>query len=280
MVSNRKPDIVCIGAQKSGTSWLHETLSIRPDVWVPPFKELHFFDHKFVKECRQWAPWHVKKGVKQARERYQWSQVTDPKDPYLEYLDRLVEKPFLNGSWYKYVFSRAGAQQKCLDVTPEYSCIPDDGVDFFKRFLPGVKIIYIIRHPMDRLKSQLRMNAFRRKSLPSSRAEWFELLESKALRTRGDYLGIVPRWDRRFSDNQLLYLPFGQIAGDPMGFLRMVEEHCGLEPGEYKNAHRKVHQTQRLEFPDFVLRHLEAMSAPQSEFIQERFGKNFYLSTV
>lgn len=279
MKSKRTPDIVCIGAQKAGTSWLHETLSTRPDVWVPPFKELHFFDHKFIEECRQWAPWHVKKGVKQARAYYQ-SQLNRHDDSYLEYLDRLVEKPFLNGTWYKFVFSRAGVHQKCLDVTPEYSCIPEDGVDFFRRFLPGVKIVYIIRHPMDRLKSQLRMTAFRRKALPSSKVEWLDLLDFPALQTRGDYLNIVPRWDSHFSDDQLLYLPFGQIAADPVGFLRTVEEHCGLPPREYKKAHRRVHQTQSLEIPDFALKHLEDISAPQSKFIQERFGQKFYMSTT
>lgn len=279
MEAKRTPDIVCIGAQKAGTSWLHEILSTRPDIWVPPFKELHFFDHKFVEECRQWAPWHVKKGLKEARERH-LAQVVAPSDSYLEYLTKLAEKPILNGGWYKYVFSRAGDQQKCLDVTPEYSCIPEVGVDFFKRFLPGVKIIYIIRHPMDRLKSQLRMTASRRKKPPSTRAEWLELLDFPALQTRGDYINIVPRWDSRFSEDQLLYLPFGQIAVDPIGVLRTIEAHCGLPPKDYKKAHKRVHQTNRLELPDFALKHLEAMSAPQAEFIQERFGENFYMSTT
>ena len=47
MNKGRKPDILCIGAQKAGTSWLHVTLATRRDIWVPPFKELHFFDHNF-----------------------------------------------------------------------------------------------------------------------------------------------------------------------------------------------------------------------------------------
>lgn len=278
MLAKRTPDIVCIGAQKSGTSWLHEVLSTRADIWVPPFKELHFFDHKFVEECRRWAPWHVKKGLKEARTRY-LSRVDTPDETYLEYLDRLSEKPILNGTWYKYVFSRARDTQKCLDVTPEYSCIPEEGVDFFKRFLPNAKIIYIIRHPMERLKSQLRMTAHRRKTAPSTKAEWLDLLDLPALQSRGDYLNIVPRWDSRFSEDQLLYLPFGQISRDPLSILRKVEKHCGLPPVDYRTAHQRVHQTKDLELPDFVLQHLQDMSAPQAEFIQDRFGREFHMST-
>ncbi|MEO9945223.1 sulfotransferase [Paraglaciecola sp.] len=38
------PKFICIGAQRAGTTWLHECLSEHPDVYVPPEKELHFFD--------------------------------------------------------------------------------------------------------------------------------------------------------------------------------------------------------------------------------------------
>ena len=33
-----------IGAARSGTTWLHENLRHHPQVWVPPAKELHYFD--------------------------------------------------------------------------------------------------------------------------------------------------------------------------------------------------------------------------------------------
>ena len=42
---SRLPDFLGIGAQKSGTTWLHHNLSQHPGVWMPPVKELHYFDH-------------------------------------------------------------------------------------------------------------------------------------------------------------------------------------------------------------------------------------------
>lgn len=39
-------DFVVIGAQKSGTTTLWELLRRRPDIWVPPAKELPFFSHE------------------------------------------------------------------------------------------------------------------------------------------------------------------------------------------------------------------------------------------
>lgn len=278
MNKQRKPDILCIGAQKAGTSWLHVTLARREDIWVPPFKEMHFFDHKFVAECRRWAPWHVRQGVQSARERY-LAQTEAPDDDYLEYLERLQSAPILNSIWYQYVFSRAGADQKCLDVTPEYSCIPEVGIDFFKRFLPDSKLIYIIRNPLGRLKSQIRMNAHRREKLPSSRKDWEALLAMSALQTRGDYLTHVPGWDARFTQDRLLYLPFGHIKKDPIATLRKIESHCDLPPFAYPQAEAKVHQTDPLELPDWVVARLEEMAAPQEAFLIERFGRDFYQAT-
>ena len=40
----RGPDFLCIGAQKAGTHWLYDQLQHHDDFWMPPIKELHFFD--------------------------------------------------------------------------------------------------------------------------------------------------------------------------------------------------------------------------------------------
>ena len=38
------PDFICVGAQKAGTRWLYDQLAFHPEFWMPPVKELHFFD--------------------------------------------------------------------------------------------------------------------------------------------------------------------------------------------------------------------------------------------
>ena len=37
-------DILCIGTQKAGTSWLNNVLLEHPQIFMPPVNELHFFD--------------------------------------------------------------------------------------------------------------------------------------------------------------------------------------------------------------------------------------------
>ena len=40
----QKVDFLGIGVQKAGTSWLWKNLRQHPSIWMPPRKELHYFD--------------------------------------------------------------------------------------------------------------------------------------------------------------------------------------------------------------------------------------------
>ena len=37
------PNFMCIGAQKSGTTWLYQNIRFHPEIWLPPVKELDYF---------------------------------------------------------------------------------------------------------------------------------------------------------------------------------------------------------------------------------------------
>jgi len=39
-----RPDFFCVGVHKGGTTWLYQQLDSHPDFWMPPIKELHYFD--------------------------------------------------------------------------------------------------------------------------------------------------------------------------------------------------------------------------------------------
>src|SRR5678815_3591458 len=38
------PDFLCVGVHKGGTTWLYQQFDSHPDFWMPPLKELHYFD--------------------------------------------------------------------------------------------------------------------------------------------------------------------------------------------------------------------------------------------
>lgn len=57
MISKRKknPDFICIGAQKSGTSSLHQDLLKNPEIFLPEKKEVHFFSLNYNKGEKWYA---------------------------------------------------------------------------------------------------------------------------------------------------------------------------------------------------------------------------------
>ena len=56
------PDFLGIGAQKAGTTWLHENLRCHPELYLPDAKELHYFDWDFHQSLRSYAE-HFRDGA-------------------------------------------------------------------------------------------------------------------------------------------------------------------------------------------------------------------------
>lgn len=271
----RKPDFLGIGAQKAGTTWMSQMLSQHPEIWAPPFKEVQFFNHRFVPEHRSWMPWHFKRARLSIQKRYDAKGRQMPPE-MATYLDRITRQPMFTNHWYKQVFAPAPRGTKALDVTPEYSTLPEEGVDFIKNFLPDAKFVYIIRHPVDRAISQLKMNLSRAGRRPSSVDEWLTEVADPVLTDRGDYQTYVPRWNARFGPDRMLYLPFGMIARDPLGFLRRVETFLGLQPFEYRDVGKKVFASDNgLVVPDQARAALRARLEPQFAFLDDAFGHEF-----
>ena len=85
------PDFLCIGAQKSGTTWLDQMLRSHPDIRMPATdKELHFFDKNYDKGIDWYARQFQAFGNYEAK-RYRLGEVT-PSYLYLDYVpERIYE---------------------------------------------------------------------------------------------------------------------------------------------------------------------------------------------
>lgn len=271
----RKPTIIGIGAQKAGTTWLAQMLSQHPKVWAPPFKEVQFFSHRFVEEHRSWLPWHFRRGRQNMEKR--WAMRGEPVPPGLAaYFDRITAKPMFTDEWYKSIFAPAPRGNDTLDISPEYSTIPDEGVDFVRDFLPRARFIYLIRHPVDRAISQMKMHMMRKRENPLDAQPWLDLLDDPALYNRGDYAQYVPRWQARFGPDRLLILPFGRIAAEPAALLAEIEDFLGLPRFDYAGLHRKVFAApEELSVPGEVREVLRARLQSQFDFLESAFPPAF-----
>lgn len=269
--SNKRPDIVVIGAQKAGTSWLYELLGQREDIWTPPVKELHFFDHKFLPEVREWTTQHIHKGIVVARSGYKKRLGYIPEE-ISRYLDDLESGPLFTGRWYKQAFSIAPNSKRRLDITPEYSMLPLEGIEFMNGFLqPTTQYIYIVREPVARALSHLAMKVSNWKVPPQTEQEWLHAARDPMLRKKAIYSEFIPRW-KSVVGGRLMVISYSELRQDPISFLRQIESFLGLPPLKYHRPERVVKRTPEVEIPEIVREHLKRTLQDQSDYVHSELG--------
>lgn len=274
------PDFLCIGAQKAGTSWLNAVLDEHPSIFMPPVNELHFFDRvnrKLPLRKRQIAL--TRKAVKRENSK---GESADP--AYLDYLARLISFPEITEEWYRAAYSPpVGADIKKGDITPSYLELSEGDVAYARTLLGPAKIILIIRRPVDRLLSQLRMWVTRRDRNwhPTGEAEWMGLLNVVTEKeSRGAYSRGVPLWRKHFGAENLLVLPYSDMKTDPRGMISRIEDHIGVPHfDDFTILETPIHVTKKYEIPETVTRRAGEICAEEDAFLRSEFGQEFFDKT-
>ncbi|MEL6539123.1 MAG: sulfotransferase [Bacteroidota bacterium] len=146
------PDFICIGAQKAGTTWLHHQLNQHPEVWMPPVKELHFFDQQDVSRRIYLL---FRKGRRKRTTINQLRRVVRGDEPrwMLTYLFTKRTPSNYTKLFYPQEYQISG------ECTPAYARLELEAVAKIAQLEPQPKIIYLLRNPVDRAWSQV--NFFR-----------------------------------------------------------------------------------------------------------------------
>ena len=201
------PDFLCVGAQKGGTSWLYRQLAEHPDFWMPPVKELHYFD-----ELSR-IP-----GVASARPR-------DDRDRrFLESIKRLSERSHIDLEDYARLFEPKGLLLSG-DITPAYSMLHDEVIERIVSHFPNLKVIFLARDPVERAWSQLSMGVRLRNISP------FDLTDvdhvTRTLLNPGVFLRshpskIVARWKRYVRPELFRIYFFDDLEKNPAELRRSI----------------------------------------------------------
>lgn len=222
------PDFVCIGAQKAGTTWLHRTLDRHERVWMPPIKEIHFFDlvcaHEELLgvEAGKWPT-----GLARLRPLLQKPSWTTARWLYRFY------DGFPSTEWYYNLFaSDLVGSRMSGDITPAYSTLDERGVALARRVLgDDCKILLIVRNPVERLWSSIKMY-YRWKNTSIDSGQYDRILakaQRPTNRLRSDYPRIVRLWQEHFGERFRVFF-FDTLREDSATFRRNVLHYLGLEP--------------------------------------------------
>lgn len=231
-VPDAGPDFLCIGAQKGGTRWLYDQLQLHPDFWMPPIKELHYFDRRAPSQASLNLRLRSQQDIARANRRQAELALRPLDQRDVDFLEAYVGMRW----WWKdldaygRLFGLKG-DRLSGDVTPDYSALGERTIARIMRRFPRTRVVFIARDPVERVWSHLTMHMRRgsvRRGLDPDAV--VRLLEKRFVATRSYPSEIVSRWRRHVPDGQFgLYL-FDDLVADADGLRARVLSFLGADP--------------------------------------------------
>ena len=271
--------LFCAGSVKAGTSWLYDYLRDHPETYFRTIKEMQYFDRlakgtlpgrirkldqeiaKFEQELEagqaKWVPWVLR-------------QIGDR----AEYANVLRSGPEPTAGYLKYL--TAGADDKLVagEMTPEYGLLPVDRMQAVNALAPDVRWIFLMRDPVSRLWSHVRMLVRRAKVQDFAAAcavKFDEVLAGKApdVVERGDYAAIHGRLVQAVAPEKRLAMFYEHLMS--VEGVARVTRFLGLSDHP-ATLDRVVHEGVAVDMPEALQQRARDWLRPQYAFVAATFG--------
>lgn len=280
------PDFLGIGAQRAGTTWLHHNLQRHPHVWMPPLKELHYFDRAIhypspsslaeesliVRALGKGDPSEQWRRKLKGNLKRRMGEISLRDAPW--YLRFFLGR--YNDRWYASLFARAKNKIKG-EITPSYSILEPRDIEHISRMMPEAKIIFVLRNPIDRTWSAIRYSKRRlQHQLESMSFEGFKSIVNKDwVALRANYVRTIENWGSYFPKEQFFIGFFEDIMHRPNQFLTQVFEFLGVDPSEENVtslAARTINPSPHKEIRPEFKQYLAEVYYPQIKALSEMLG--------
>ena len=156
--------IFCVGAAKSGTSWLHDYLFDHDEVYLHRLKELHYFDvldnggstwHRRQLEARLADVQARLAGLERPEENKVLPTLITDIESWLEIFDGETS---MDQAYLDYVGIGRSKAKVVGDFTPAYALLSEEMLTRMAALSDRVRFLFVMREPVDRLWSNIRMN--------------------------------------------------------------------------------------------------------------------------
>jgi hypothetical protein len=222
------PDFLCIGAQRGGTTWLDHALRQHRQLWMPPLKELHYFD------CSVRTPLvlHILARQTTSGRRARMALQLLRRPQHVRWAGRYLLWP-RNDRWYAGLF-RPAPGQLSGEATPAYAMLERPTIAALHGQYPALRIIYLLRDPLQRLWSQVGrfITKHTRADIATiSDADIYALVRQNfaAFHAHSSYLANLARWESIFAPRQIFVGFFGQVHADPAALLTALYAFLGVD---------------------------------------------------
>jgi sulfotransferase family protein len=210
-----RPDFLCVGAQKAGTSWLYRQLEPHPDFWMPPVKELHYLDN-----------------LNRTKRKHQ-PRSNDERDAcFVESIKGLSLQRHIDLDNYGRLFCHKGALLSG-DISPAYSTLSDEVIERVVDHFPNLKVVFLARDPVERAWSQLSMGVRLGMIGRFDATDPEEVIRSlliPGVLVRSHPSKIVARWKRYVHPESFRVYFFDDLEENPAELRQSIVRFLGGDP--------------------------------------------------
>ncbi len=258
------PDFIGIGAARCGTTWLASSLSHCKEVWLPRRKELHYFSRSSAYPSPSYLEaahcytrlFGLGEGSARFRTelikalggdilRRSWSQMRWD----LRYFLGQNDVP----TWYNSLFPQSH-EGITGEITPAYSLLDDADVAAISARYPRLKIIYIIRNPVDRAWSTICYHQKRTGQSLTQQGEGavIEYLTRSAIEQRSDYLTVVRRWRQIHGTDKFFLAYYDDLINEPAELLQRLLTFLDIQTTDVLPLAGKINSSVSIPMPPTI----------------------------
>ena len=198
-----------------------------------------------------------------------------PRTKEIHYFDRRYDELL-------YMYTRKFKAGKSLitgEITPAYSILEPERIEFIHLIMPEVKLIYLLRNPIERAWSEA-MHLLLRKAnyktlnnVPDTVLE--NILNTDEITMRSAYTDNLDKWLSIFPQEQLLVLFYDDLKKNPRLLLEQVFSHIGISSNvNWENIplSNKFNVNPTTKIPDKYNDLLREQYRAEIEKLYQRFG--------
>lgn len=262
--------LLCIGAQKAGTSWLAKMLGNHDDIKFSKYKEIHYFD--YIDGLNNQLPNRLLSNIAHSLT-LDIDKVTqnifNSKQSGIESMGKI-----LDDNWYINQFTMGS--RYLADFTPEYALISNESFQHIKTLSTSQKIIFIMREPIGRTLSAIQY-FYQNRNIDIDSIEP-ETLKKRALSelfiSRSKYEATLEKIKLNFSDEDVLYLFYEDMMQDKQSTLNKVTNFLNIDPIAIESTalNKKVNSSKGYNFPQEIITTLEIELEETISKVNEHIG--------
>jgi len=263
--------LVGLGAQKAGSTWMARYLRSHPDVYVSPLKEIHYFDAVYLRRLNG----HITKRFVRMAEQIGNGTAIDgaqvshkDRQKHRALTDRIRMVREKDYPYLKFFEDRVTTESVFCDITPAYSMLNADGYQAIIDTHPNIRWVFILRDPVDRYWSAIRMGVRKRKN-SDPYGEFLKFLDLEEYTLRTDYKRTILELEKLVPPDRIKYLFYENLFTTQA--IDELTSFIGVKPWPAK-FEQVVNPGDRL--PIRPEHHIAALQKFRHvyEFVAERFG--------